>query len=103
MKIATISYDGPPIRVAVALPVSNWCPVTHEPQAGSTVTFRYTPDAQLLDILDLAWLAPDGEWPRDLEVAAVYLQTHASVALGVSVSLVARFVLASGVMVECWV
>lgn len=99
--VAIIPFAGSLLCVAVTIPVSSWCPITHEPQTGSTITFRYTPESCVLDILDLSWLVPTAQWPRDLEAAAVYLQGQARAALGVSVSIAARFVLASGVVIEC--
>lgn len=99
--LAVIPYDGPAIRVRVTFPVSNWCPVSHEPQPGSTITLSYMPSDCLIDVADLAWLRPDADWPRDLEAVVAYLKAQAEAALGVPVSVAASFLLANGVVLEC--
>lgn len=99
--LAVIPYSGPAIRVSVTIPVAGWCPVSHEPQPGSTIRLSYTPRDRLLDIADLQWTHATPAWPRDLEAAAVWLHARAVDALGVPVALSARFVLASGALLEC--
>lgn len=100
-RLPVIPYEGPPQRVCVTIPVAHWCPVSHEPQAQSTLTIEYVPWHYLLDITDLSWLSPTPAWPRDLEAAVVFVAEQVRVALEVQVQVQAAFVLANGVTVAC--
>lgn len=102
----TIQNAHPEVQTTVELitPYSGACPVSHEPQTGSTITVRYAPAAQLLELHAVQeWLAPFsvGDEAIDLETLAQRLHTAAETALGVPVEVIADYILRNDLRLVC--
>ena len=102
----TIPNSNPGVQTAVTLttPYSRACPHSGEPQPGSTITVEYTPADRLLELHAVAeWLAPfsHGDEAMDLETVAQRCAVAAAEAVGVSVVVIASYILANDVRLTC--
>jgi len=97
------AYPALATRVRLTYPFAQLCPVSGEPQPGSTISISYAAEAQLLETKALGrYLASfAGENPhgvRDLEEAAQVIAQQCAAALGAAVLVTARYLLHSGEM-----
>lgn len=98
--IETIPNRHPdrPIVCALTTPYSGACPVTGEPQAGSTITVRYAPAGRLIGLRAVAaWLEVQRDDAIDLETIVQRLAVAATQAVGVVVEVHGSFVLQGGI------
>jgi NADPH-dependent 7-cyano-7-deazaguanine reductase QueF len=103
--LATIAngYPALPMRVRLTYPFAQLCPISGEPQAGSTITISYTAGALLLETKALRqYLASfAGENPhavRDLEEAAQVIAQQCANILGTPIDVSALYLLRIGEM-----
>jgi NADPH-dependent 7-cyano-7-deazaguanine reductase QueF len=103
--IETIANAHPELATEVELrfPFARLCPVSGEPQEGSTIALRYRAGPALLETKALRrYLASyAGENPhgvRDLEEAAQRIARDCAAAVGVAVAVTAEYLLAAGSM-----
>ena len=94
----TIANSHPEVQTTVELitPYAGACPVSHEPQVGSTITVQYAPAERLLELHGVQeWLAPfaTGDEAMDLETLCQRLHTAAEAALAVSVTVRGDYIL----------
>ena len=103
--LATIAnlYPHLSTEVRLAFPLARLCPVSAEPQPGSTITIAYRAQALLLETKALrayleAYAHQEPPEVRDLEELAQVVAQHCALALGVAVEVHAHYLLQHGAM-----
>lgn len=104
--IATIPNAHPDIATTIRLttPYSAACPHSGEPQAGSVVVVEYRAGALLLELHAVQqYLArfSEGDTPVDLETVVQEMARDCAAALGVRVTVEARYLLKNGLELRC--
>jgi NADPH-dependent 7-cyano-7-deazaguanine reductase QueF len=103
IEVIANAYPSLVTRVRLTYPFAQLCPVSNEPQPGSTITVSYAAGESLLETKALARYLQSfaGENPhgvRDLEETAQLIAQTCADALGVAVDVAASYLLASGSM-----
>jgi NADPH-dependent 7-cyano-7-deazaguanine reductase QueF len=103
--LATIANPHPRLstEVRLAFPLARLCPVSAEPQPGSTIAIAYSAGALLLETKALrayleAYAHQEPPEVRDLEELAQVVAQHCAQALGVEVEVHTHYVLTHGTM-----
>jgi NADPH-dependent 7-cyano-7-deazaguanine reductase QueF len=103
--LATIANPYPTLATEVRLqfPLARLCPVSAEPQPGSTIAISYRAGALLLETKALrayleAYARQEPPEVRDLEELAQVVALHCARALGGEVEVHTHYVLAHGTM-----
>lgn len=104
-RLEAIANPHPELRTTVQLtyPLAGLCPVSGEPQEGSSLSIAYRPALLLLETKSfrryLALFAGENERQvRDLEQLAQVVALDCAALLGAEVRVIAHYVLQSGVM-----
>lgn len=100
----TIPNSNPTIQTIVSLrtPCVALCPHSGEPQAGSTITIRYTPAAVLLELHAVEEWMKEQQEALDLETFTQRAARDAAAALGVPATVEAHYILRNGLeMIVC--
>lgn len=97
------AYPHLATRVRLTNAFAQLCPVSAEPQPGSTISISYAAEALLLETKALRRYLDSftGENPhgvRDLEEAVQLIAQHCAAALGAPVDVTAHYLLATGEM-----
>jgi hypothetical protein len=98
----TIPNDAGPVAVELTIPLGILCEHASEPQAGSTLTWRYEAADRLLALgAARSWLAAQMDTPLDLETFTRRAADEVSAALGVAVEAIGYYVLKDGAILRC--
>jgi len=100
--LQTIPNSAGPVAIELAIPLGVLCEYAGEPQAGSTLTWRYVAGDVLLALDAVrAWPVQQMREPLDLETFTRRAAEQASMALGVAVEAIGHYVLRDGTVLRC--
>lgn len=98
----TIPNDAGPVVVELTIALPELCETAHEPQPGSTLTWRYTAADRLLALNGArSWPATQADEPLDLETFTRRATMDAAAALGVPVETIGHYILRDRTVLRC--